>query len=58
MLPEETTKEIIKNHPIVSLSSSVQKFYNGPSCAIDIFDEKNTEEVIEAFKLIIEKFSV
>ena len=58
MLPEQIIKEIIKNHPIITLSASVQKFYNGPCCAIDIFDEKNIDEIIEAFKLIIERISV
>lgn len=58
MLPEETTREIIKNHPIIPLSTSVQKFYNGPSCAIDIFDDKNIDEIISAFKVIIDKISL
>lgn len=58
MLPEELVRETIKNHPIVSLSASVQKFYNGPSCAIDIIDDKNIEEIIDAFKQLITKMSV
>lgn len=50
MLPEEKVKEIIKNYPVVSLSAPVQKFYNGPSCAIDIEQEKYLDEVIAVLK--------
>ncbi len=50
MLPDEKVKEIIKNYPVVSLSAPVQKFYNGPSCAIDIEQEKYLDEVITVLK--------
>ncbi len=57
MLPEEKVKEIVKQHAVKSLSASVQKFYNGPSCALEITDDSNTEEIIELFKILIEKYS-
>ena len=50
MLPEEKVKEIIENYPVVSLSAPVQKFYNGPSCAIDIEEEKYLDEIITVLK--------
>jgi hypothetical protein len=46
MLPEEQVKNIIKNNSIISLSASVQKFYNGPSCAIDFESAKQVDEII------------
>lgn len=50
MLPEETVKTIIRNFPVISLSPSVQKFYNGPSCAIDIVEAKYIDEIISVFE--------
>lgn len=46
MLPEDEVKKIIKSYPVVSLSAPVQKFYNGPSCAIDIEDDKHLDEIL------------
>lgn len=57
MLPEDVVRQRIKHHNVKSLSDSVQKFYNGPSCAIDILDDLHTEEIVDLFKLLIEKFS-
>ena len=50
MLPEEQVKDVVKHHHIKTLSASVQKFYNGPSCGIDIIDDSNIEEVLGLFK--------
>lgn len=57
MLPEEEIRNIIKHHTIIPLSASVQKFYNGPCCAVDIMDSEHIEEIITAFKILIEKHS-
>ena len=56
-LPIEEASKIINNHKIIQLSASVQKFYNGSSCAIDIHNSDNLEEIIDAFKILIEKQS-
>ena len=50
MLPEEKVRGIIKNYTVVSLSAPVQKFYNGPSCAIDVDDGKYLDEIISVLK--------
>lgn len=57
MLPENEIRELIKHHTIIPLSASVQKFYNGPCCAIDIIDSEHLDEIIEAFKILINKYS-
>jgi len=57
MLSLEQASQIIKNHNIVSLSASVQKFYNGPCCGIDLYDDKNIDEIIDAFKILIDKYA-
>jgi hypothetical protein len=41
---EETRREII-HHSVKTLSAGVQKFWNGPSCAIIIDKEENLNEV-------------
>lgn len=53
--PEEETRKIIKHHQIKSLTASVQKFWNGPSCAIILENEKNLDEVNILLKQLIEK---
>lgn len=57
MLPENDVRNIIHNHTIVSLSASVQKFYNGPCCAVDIYDSNNLDEIVKAFGILIQKYS-
>ena len=42
---EEITRSEIKNHFIKTLTPKVQKFWNGPSCAIILEDVKNLNEV-------------
>jgi len=46
LLEEEKLKEKIKNYEVVSLSKSVQNFYNGPCARIDLTNSKYLEEVI------------
>jgi predicted transport protein len=55
---EQTVREIVKTHEIVSLSDSVQKFYNGPSCGINIEKNKNLNEIIEVIELLIKNIEV
>jgi hypothetical protein len=57
MLPEDEVRQRVKHHNVKSLSDSVQKFYNGPSCAIEILDDSHTEEIVELFNILINKFS-
>lgn len=53
MLPEGQVKNIISSHEIVRLSESVQKFYNGPCCAVNIEQEKKLDEIVGAIDIII-----
>lgn len=57
MLPEEEVKNRIKNHEIVTLSESVQKFYNGPCCGINIEKNKYLVEIIDVIKYLINQSS-
>ncbi len=50
MLPEDRVRKLINNYSVVSLSAPVQKFYNGPSCAIDIENEIHLDEIITVLK--------
>jgi superfamily II helicase len=52
MMKEEKIRERIKNHDVVSLSESVQKFYNGPCARIDLFKDNNLEEVVNLLEEI------
>ncbi len=47
MLNEEIIREKIKKHEIITLTESVQKFYNGPCAGIEILDNKNLDEIID-----------
>ncbi len=47
MLAEEKVREKINHHEIISLSESVQKFYNGKCAKIEIDNDKNIKEVID-----------
>lgn len=55
MLPEEEVRAKIKSHAIKHLLESVQKFWNGPSCAISIDSEENIEEIINLLKTLVKK---
>lgn len=46
MLEDERIREKIKYYDIISLTESVQKFYNGPCAKIEIDNEKNIDEII------------
>ena len=46
MMDEGIVRSKIQSHEIKSLSESVQKFYNGPCCAIDLNSKKELGEVI------------
>ena len=53
--PEDETRRIIKHHQIKSLTASVQKFWNGPSCAIILENRNNLEEVNNLLTNLITK---
>lgn len=55
MMPYEETKEKIKFHTVKSLSTSVQKFWNGPSSEIMIEKSREIEEVVEIIKELASK---
>lgn len=46
MLDQTSIEGKIKNHKIVTLTDSVQKFYNGPCAQIVITDNSNMNEII------------
>lgn len=50
---ERDTKKQIKYHFVKKLSESIQRFYNGPSCAIIIESDKHLNEVIKLLKSLI-----
>ncbi|MEF8812032.1 MAG: DUF5655 domain-containing protein [Bacteroidales bacterium] len=52
MMDEQKVRNKIKSHDVVSLSESVQKFYNKPCARIDIFKNQNLEEVVDLLKEI------
>jgi predicted transport protein len=53
MQSEDKTRIEIKNHTIKSLSASVQKFWNGPSCAMIV----ETTEHLDEVKTLLRKFA-
>ena len=55
MNPEDDTSMHIEHHEIKSLPTSVQKFWNGPSCTIIIENAINLDEVINLLKKMIAK---
>lgn len=50
---ERDTKKQIKHHFVKKLSEGIQRFYNGPSCAIIIESDKHLNEVIKLLKSLI-----
>jgi predicted transport protein len=52
MMKEEKIRERIKNHEVISLSESVQKFYNAPCARIDVYSSNNLEEIVELLEEI------
>jgi hypothetical protein len=55
MNPEESTRELIKNHRIKTLPASVQKFWNGSCCTVVIENADNLVEVIDLLKMVVGK---
>ena len=53
MNPEDETRKLIKHNFVKTLGASVQKFYNGPSCAIMIESKENLNEVVSLLKKLI-----
>ena len=53
MQSEDKTRSEIKNHTIKSLAASVQKFWNGPSCALFV----ETLEDLDEVKMVLRKFA-
>jgi len=51
----EETRSQIMNHPIKTLAASVQKFWNGSSCAIMIDNANNLDEIKKLLKNLIAK---
>jgi predicted transport protein len=50
---EKDTKKQIKYNFVKKLSEGIQRFYNGPSCAIIIESDKHLNEVIKLLKSLI-----
>lgn len=55
MQSDEETKKEIKNYPVKTLTAGVQKFWNGPSCAIMIDNADNLDEIKKLLKKLIIK---
>ena len=55
MHSEEETRKVIKHNFVKTLAESVQKFYNGRSCAIMIENTDNLNEVTSLLKKLIAK---
>lgn len=58
MLPEDNVRNMISHHTIKLLSNSVQRFYNGPCCAIIIEDDLHLSEISLVIEKIIAKNSI
>ncbi len=57
MQSDEITRKEIINHPVKTLTPGVQRFWNGPSCAILIEDLVNMEEINILLNKLIEKMA-
>ncbi len=55
MQSEEVTRKEITQHPIKTLTAGVQKFWNGPSCAIIIETKENLDEVKVLLRKLVAK---
>lgn len=55
VMNEDEVRNRLNHHKVVSLAESVQKFWNGPSCAIVIDTQENLEEVLEVLYDAIER---
>lgn len=50
MNPEDDARKVVTKHSIKTLTSSVQKFYGGPSCGITMDSENNLDEIKDLLK--------
>jgi len=57
MLAETEVRKMISHHTVKHLSEPVQRFYNGPCCAIMIEDDSNLFEVSAVLKNVVTKSS-
>lgn len=55
MHPEEETRKVITHNFVKTLAPSVQKFYNGKSCAIMVENTDHLDEVVSLLKKLIAK---
>lgn len=55
MQSDTETRNEIKNYPIKTLTAGVQKFWNGPSCAIMIDNADHIDEIKNLLKKLISK---
>jgi predicted transport protein len=53
MLPEEEVQSLIKHHAVKKLSEPVQRFYNGPCCAVVFESAKDMDEFWKLLKMLI-----
>lgn len=55
MLPEEEVGSMFHHHTVKHLSDSVQRFYNGPSCAVVIENESHLDEISFLLQVLVTK---
>lgn len=55
MLKEEYVMEKIHHHNVVSLSQSVQNFYNGECCGVEIENADHLKEILDLISELIEE---
>jgi len=53
MLPEEEVRRMMTSHVVKRLSEPVQRFYNGPCCAIVFESAKNMDEFWNLLKMLL-----
>ncbi|MGN7940957.1 hypothetical protein [Virgibacillus sp. 6R] len=52
---EDYVRTMLPSHPIKSLSASVQKFWNGSCCEVQLTDGKHIDEVVNVLHDLLEK---
>jgi len=53
MKDESFVREKVKSHPVKHLAESVQKFWNGSCCAIELLRSENLEEIMDVLKELL-----
>lgn len=53
--PEEETRKLIKHYQVKTLTASVQKFWNGPSCAVIVDNNKHLNEVVDLLVGVVQE---